>query len=86
MIPFEDEELIPISQVPAELSNRPHKSTVWRWIQRGCRGVRLATVLIGGRRYTSKEAIADFVAGTTAAAGRTTGSGSSAPRRARGSG
>ena len=35
-------------------------STMARWIQRGVRGVVLETVLIGGRRLTSREAIARF--------------------------
>ncbi len=35
MIAFEDENLIPISQVHAELPNRPHKSTVWTSNKRG---------------------------------------------------
>ncbi len=42
--------------------------TVWRWAQRGCRGVVLETFSIGGRRYTTNEAFRRFVAGTTAAA------------------
>ena len=37
-------------------------ATMARWIQRGVRGAKLATVIIGGRRYTSREAIARFVA------------------------
>jgi hypothetical protein len=35
--------------------------TVARWATVGVRGVRLATVFLGGRRCTSREAIARFV-------------------------
>ena len=45
-----------------------HTSTIWRWSQRGVKGVRLETVLVGGVRYTSREALDRFVAATTAAA------------------
>lgn len=45
-----------------------NSATCWRWIQRGVRGVKLETVLIGGRRYTSEEALGRFFARTTAAA------------------
>lgn len=31
----------------------PDVTTVWRWRSRGVRGIRLDTVCIGGRRYTS---------------------------------
>lgn len=40
-------------------------STVWRWAQRGVKGVRLETFCVGGRRYTTREAWDRFVARTT---------------------
>ncbi|QDU56163.1 DUF1580 domain-containing protein [Aeoliella mucimassa] len=46
--------------------------TVWRWAQRGVRGVRLESFNEGGKRYTTREAHARFVEGTTAAANGTT--------------
>lgn len=59
-------------QVPTEaakhIPGRPDASTVYRWWKRGIKGVRLETILIGGRRYTSKEALTRFFAATTAAA------------------
>ena len=36
-------------------------ATLGRWIQRGVRGARLETILRGGRRFTSTEAIARFM-------------------------
>ncbi|MDB5344354.1 MAG: hypothetical protein JWP89_2731 [Schlesneria sp.] len=35
-------------------------ATMARWIQRGVRGTRLETVLLGGRRLTSREALVRF--------------------------
>ena len=37
-------------------------ATMARWIQRGVRGCRLETVVIGGRRLTSRESLARFYA------------------------
>jgi hypothetical protein len=62
------ERLLTISAAAVSLQHRPHVATVWRWVQSGCRGVKLETVLIGGRRYTSKEALERFIERTTAAA------------------
>ncbi|MCA9179419.1 MAG: DUF1580 domain-containing protein [Planctomycetales bacterium] len=65
MFDFQTEETIPISQLPILLPSRPHISTVWRWIKRGCRGVHLETILIGGKHFTSKEALKRFVDATS---------------------
>jgi hypothetical protein len=36
--------------------------TLWRWCMRGLRnGVRLRSVLIGGRRYTTKQWVMEFI-------------------------
>jgi len=67
-IDIRSEQLLSINGATKSLHGRPHISTVWRWIQRGVRGVKLETVLIGGRRYTSNEALERFVSRTTAAA------------------
>jgi hypothetical protein len=36
-------------------------TTVWRWCSKGCRGVRLESVCIGGRRYVTIPAIERFI-------------------------
>lgn len=40
--------------------SRPSYSTFWRWWNRGIRGVRLETVLVGGKRYTTAAAMQRF--------------------------
>ena len=50
------------------LGRRVHPSTLHRWRLRGTRGIRLETLLAGGTRYTSVEALNRFFAATTAAA------------------
>ena len=41
-------------------------ATLHRWRLKGVRGVKLETTLIGGLRYTSKEAIVRFIAAQNA--------------------
>lgn len=40
--------------------SRPSYSTFWRWWNRGIRGVKLETVLVGGKRYTTAAAMQRF--------------------------
>jgi hypothetical protein len=47
-----------------------HTCTVHRWRLRGVRGVRLETIVIGGRRVTSHEALTRFAAACSAVADR----------------
>ena len=42
-------------------------STVWRWAVKGCRGVVLESLSIGGRRYTSEEAFGRFIESSNSA-------------------
>ena len=62
------EALLTFIEAAAFLPRRPNLSTLHRWRLRGVRGVRLETCLIGGRRFTSKEALDRFSAAATAAA------------------
>lgn len=59
MIDIHREHLMQLSQAAQELPGRPAVSTVWRWT-RGVRGVCLESVVIGGRRFTSREALQRF--------------------------
>ena len=72
MIDVTHDTLIPFRDLPGwtnqHLGRRIHPSTLHRWRLRGVRGIRLETVLIGGTRYTSTEALSRFFAATTAAA------------------
>ena len=59
--------LLSLAQAARSLPGRPSPSTLWRWRSRGIGGVRLETVMIGGRRYVSREALERFVGELTAA-------------------
>lgn len=45
------------------IPGRPHIATIYRWIARGVRGVRLRTLAVGGVHYVTRADIADFLAG-----------------------
>ena len=72
MIDVTAENLIRFCELPKwtdeHLGRRVHPSTLHRWRLRGTRGVKLETLLVGGTRYTSVEALNRFFAATTAAA------------------
>jgi hypothetical protein len=46
---------------------RPSCATWWRWWRKGVKGIRLRTLVIGGRRYTTPAAVQDFITQVTAA-------------------
>ena len=45
--------------------------TVWRWFLKGVKGHKLESACIGGRRFTSEEALRRFVAKINAGPGET---------------
>ena len=55
-----EETLLPLTEAAAHVPALSHSSTVQRWFLRGIRGIRLETVLIGGKRYTSAEVLDRF--------------------------
>lgn len=54
------ESLLTLSEAARELPNRPHLATLFRWVNPGCRGVRLEVVKLGGKTLTSREALQRF--------------------------
>ena len=72
MIDIKEETLVPCSKVSdwceKHIGTKVNRSTVHRWRVRGARGVKLETLLVGGRRYTSEEALERFFHGSTSAA------------------
>jgi hypothetical protein len=64
----ECEKLFPlVKAVEDATGRRVHLSTVLRWAQRGSRGVRLESRVLGGRRLTSVESVHRFMESTTRA-------------------
>jgi len=61
MIDTDNEQLKLLTRAPPYVPGRPHISSLIRWASRGVKGVKLETVVIGGRRYTSIEAIGRFI-------------------------
>lgn len=62
MIDFTIEVPIPIKSAPSYFPVRKAQSTTWRYVLKGVRGRKLESAMIGGRRYTTREAIARFLA------------------------
>ncbi len=67
-IDLSTETMVPFPDAPSRIPGRPHIATVHRWRLRGVRGIKLESCLVGGKRFTSIEAIERFVERTTAAA------------------
>jgi hypothetical protein len=44
---------------------RPNLSTSWRWSTKGARGIRLETVIVGGKRLTTVEMVRAFIRAST---------------------
>jgi len=61
------ETLIKLNKAGEIVPGHPTICTLWRWYQEGVNGVRLETALVGGRRFTSREAIHRFIERGTAA-------------------
>jgi len=59
MIDLEAERLVPIKAAAKHIPGRPHLSAIYRWMQRTEKP--LETVKVGGKRFTSIEAIHRFV-------------------------
>ena len=60
MIDLATEQLLPLAEARAFLPDRPSVCTLWRWRNKGARGRRLESVVLGGKVYTSVEALARF--------------------------
>lgn len=56
------EDLLSLPAAAGIFPGRPHCSTVWRYATRGVHGITLETIRVGGKVFTSHEAVARFVA------------------------
>lgn len=61
---LQKERLISLKEAPKHLpkrnGKRAHYSTIFRWANKGARGRVLESILVGGVRYTSVEALRRF--------------------------
>lgn len=81
MIDTQTERMVTLVEATQILPGRPNLSTIWRWRLRGVRGVTLETILIGGKRFTSLEALTRFQHAVTAVADGKSGGAAETPRR-----
>lgn len=40
---------------------RPNPCTTWRWSTKGCKGIKLQVVFMGGTRLTTEEWVSEFI-------------------------
>ncbi len=64
----QSERLLTLIEAAKLLPRRPHVATLWRWRTSGIRDIKLETMMYGGRRVTSLEALDRFFERVTAAA------------------
>ncbi len=55
------DQYLTFKQVTQSLPTRPHVATVWRWVQRGCRGHKLTVTKIGGRNFVTLSDLENFL-------------------------
>lgn len=55
-------DYIPLNEAAKRIPGRPHESTIWRWAQKGVRGVKLETKRFGNRNFVTQAAIDRFLA------------------------
>ncbi|HUT12079.1 MAG TPA: DUF1580 domain-containing protein [Thermoguttaceae bacterium] len=65
MIDLARETIVTLSNVPRHLprrrkGKRPNVATIYHWAQRGCKGICLETIQVGGTKCTSLEALQRF--------------------------
>ena len=56
-----DETLVPLTAACKYFPVKCSRTSIERWARKGSRKATLETILLGGRRYTSREAIARFI-------------------------
>lgn len=61
MIDISKERLCLLTEASEHIPGKPHYITLMRWKKEGVKGVILDTLMVGGRRYTSIEAIHRFI-------------------------
>jgi hypothetical protein len=61
MINALERKFIPLGKAGRLISTNPSTATLYRWALKGVDGVRLESYLVGGRRFTTAEALASFV-------------------------
>ena len=77
------ETVFPVTEAPEHIPGHPSQASVWRWVLNGVGGIKLESILIGGKRFTSVESIQRFCDRRTAAADGDTPHVRTSPQRER---
>lgn len=54
-------EAMPLSRVSDYIPGNPHVATIWRWVAKGVKGIKLSVVRVGGRTMVTPDAIETFL-------------------------
>ena len=65
MCRIEPTAAISLREAAKLLPGNPSRTTLSRWTHHGVRGVKLATILVGGRRYTTRDELERFIAASS---------------------
>ena len=60
---LQESTILSLNEATKKFPSSVSRATLERWIRRGVHGVKLATIKIGGRRFTTASAIQDFLLG-----------------------
>ena len=63
MLSTSAEHYLTISEASKNIPGRPSVSTIWRWINKGigANSIKLKSIRVGGKRYTTSEMIDEFL-------------------------
>ncbi len=61
-------EYLSIPESAAILPGRPHRNTVQRWMTKGVDGIKLRSIRLCGRRFTTEDWCREFIQAQTALA------------------
>jgi hypothetical protein len=79
----EYQNALSINEIAKLVPGRPHTATIWRWITRGVKGRKLASITVGGRRLVTLAALEEFLFAPTSSATTTESDDVDTIRRAR---
>ena len=54
-------DAMPLSRASDFIPGNPHVATLWRWVSKGVRGVKLSVVRVGGRTMVTPDSIETFL-------------------------
>lgn len=83
MVDFSHESPLTLAEAAKTVPGNVNPATIWRWAHKGVRGLRLEAQPVGGRWFTSQEAVSRFLNALAVRAGQQVTPTESAARKSR---